>query len=82
MKMVSIADLKAHASDYIRRVQAGEAITVTKRNRPVAVLTPLSGAEPGNAEQRPFGLCKGRLQVPDDFNAPLPEGLLAAFEGR
>ncbi len=30
---------------------------------------------------RPFGLCAGEFVVPDDFDAPLPEEILSAFEG-
>ncbi len=29
---------------------------------------------------RPYGLSKGDFVVPDDFDAPLPEEILAAFE--
>ena len=29
---------------------------------------------------RPFGLAKGEFVVPDDFDAPLPEEILASFE--
>ena len=31
---------------------------------------------------RPIGLAKGQFTVPEDFNAPLPEDLLHAFEGK
>ncbi len=31
---------------------------------------------------RPFGLCAGEFRVPDDFDAPLPEEILSAFEGK
>lgn len=31
---------------------------------------------------RPFGLCAGDFVVPDDFDAPLPEDVLNAFEGK
>lgn len=30
---------------------------------------------------RPSGLCEGEFQVPDDFDAPLPESVLREFEG-
>jgi hypothetical protein len=30
---------------------------------------------------RPSGLCKGEFVVPDDFNEPLPDEILALFEG-
>ena len=32
-------------------------------------------------ELRPFGLCAGDFVVPDDFDEPLPDDLLKAFEG-
>ncbi len=28
---------------------------------------------------RPFGLCKNEFTVPEDFDAPLPEEILASF---
>ena len=31
-------------------------------------------------EPRPFGLCAGEFEVPDDFDAPLPESVLQTFE--
>lgn len=30
---------------------------------------------------RPIGLCAGEFQVPNDFDAPLPDDLLQDFEG-
>ena len=33
-------ELRQHASRYLRRVAAGESITVTDRGRPVAILIP------------------------------------------
>jgi hypothetical protein len=37
---------------------------------------------PPLSQSRPIGLAKGQFTVPDDFNAPLPEGVLQAFEGK
>jgi hypothetical protein len=31
---------------------------------------------------RPYGLCAGEFVVPDDFDDPLPENIIAEFEGR
>jgi len=31
---------------------------------------------------RPFGLCAGEFITPEDFDAPLPEEILSAFEGK
>ena len=41
----------------------------------------LSSGETGK-RLRPYGLAKGQFRVPDDFNDPLPDELLTAFEGR
>ena len=37
---------------------------------------------PPLSQPRPIGLAKGQFIVPDDFNAPLPETVLQAFEGK
>jgi prevent-host-death family protein len=79
MKMINIADAKARLSEYLRRVERGETIVLARRNRPVAELRPLAGR---SGAPRPIGLCRGEFTVPDDFDAPLPEPLLAEFEGR
>jgi hypothetical protein len=33
------------------------------------------------AAKRPIGLAKGELVIPDDFDDPLPDDVLDAFEG-
>ena len=35
---------------------------------------------PATREPRPYGLCAGEFTTPDDFNAPLPNEILDAFE--
>jgi len=40
--VVSVRNLKDHLSEYLRRVQNGEAVTVTDHGRPVAALVALS----------------------------------------
>lgn len=41
MRSMKIAALKNELSATLRRVEAGEAVLVTDRDRPVAVLTPV-----------------------------------------
>ena len=43
----------------------------------LTILAPAPSSQP-----RPAGLARGQFIVPDDFNAPLPEDILRAFEGR
>ena len=76
MKQVSVHAAKTHLSRLLREIAAGEDIVITRSGRPVAKLVTLE-------EERPiFGIDKGRFVVPDDFDAPLDEELLRAFEGR
>jgi prevent-host-death family protein len=46
---VSIRDLRNHGGDVVDRAAAGEAITITRAGRPVAVLSP-TGDPPLTAE--------------------------------
>lgn len=46
MTSIGIRELRQRASEYLRRVAAGETIEVTDRGRPVALLTPVPPAPP------------------------------------
>ena len=37
----SIRELKSHLSEYIRQVKAGETVTISVHNRPVAQIVPI-----------------------------------------
>ncbi len=39
MDAISLADAKAHLSELVDRVEAGESIKITRRGKPVAQLT-------------------------------------------
>ena len=75
---VNIHEAKTHLSRLLRKVQAGEEILIKKAGKPVARLI----AARGKRGARPLGLDKDRFVVPPDFNAPLPDDILDAFEGR
>lgn len=71
MTEVDIHEAKTQLSRLLRRVSSGEEIVIARAGTPVARLIPVDG-EP----KRVFGLDKGLFQVPEDFNDPLPDGLL------
>ena len=77
MAQINIHDAKTHFSSLIERVQGGEEILIARAGKPVARLVPLASA----GAARTFGKDRGRFRVPDDFDAPLPESVLAEFEG-
>jgi antitoxin (DNA-binding transcriptional repressor) of toxin-antitoxin stability system len=76
--MININEAKARLSKYARMVKQGKTIILCDRNRPFAELRPLAGA-PGT--RRPFGLAKGLLDLPADFNDLDPE-VEALFQGK
>lgn len=43
MDAVNLADAKAHLSELVDRVQAGDSIDITRRGKPVARLTCVAG---------------------------------------
>jgi len=75
---VNIHQAKTHLSRLLQRVAAGEEITIAHAGVPVARLVAI---EPKKRKIRPLGMDRGRVWVADDFDAPLPEDLLAAFYG-
>jgi prevent-host-death family protein len=76
MRQVNIHEAKTHLSRLIDAVEAGEEIIIARAGTPVARLTGMAQAQP-----RQLGILKGKIVVADDFDAPLPEDVLAAFEG-
>lgn len=78
MSTISVHDLAQDPAGLLDRVEAGECLVVVRGGRPVAKLRPVS---PARLTPRPFGLAAGAFVVPADFDTPLPEDLLRAFEG-
>ncbi len=75
--MVNIYEAKTHLSRLVDRAAQGEDIVIARAGKPVARL---SRIEP-KTRKRPLGLLDGQFSIPDDFNAPLPDEIQAAFEG-
>jgi antitoxin (DNA-binding transcriptional repressor) of toxin-antitoxin stability system len=63
----------------LQRVEAGETLVIIRAGKPVAEVKPVA---PRVETLRPFGFCTGEFIVPEDFDAPLPEDILNAFEGQ
>jgi prevent-host-death family protein len=78
LKQVSIHEAKTQLSRLLRRVTAGEEITIANRGVPVTRLIPVSTREP----IRKLGIYRGALEIPDDFDAPVPDEILDLFEGK
>jgi prevent-host-death family protein len=75
---VNIHEAKTHLSRLLQRVAAGEEVTIARSGVPIARLV---AVEPEKKKTRPLGMDRGRIWIADDFDAPLPDDLLAAFYG-
>jgi prevent-host-death family protein len=73
---VNVHEAKTHLSRLLDRVAGGEEVIIAKAGRPVARLVPV-----GKPGRRPLGGDAGRVIVSDDFDAPLPDEVMADFEG-
>ena len=77
MKSVNVHEAKTHLSRLLRRVAAGEEVVIARAGTPVARLVPVHPP----AAERELGTEKDRIRIADDFDAPLPPEVLAAFDG-
>lgn len=76
--LYNLYEAKTALSQLVERAAAGEEIIIAKAGRPLAKLVPL----PKKCKLRKPGGWEGRMRIADDFDAPLPEDIQAAFEGR
>ncbi len=79
MIKLNIHEAKTHLSRYLAKLKPGETIQICKRNTPIAELRALP-APP--RKPRPIGLAKGKVVIHPSFFDPLPDDIIAAFEGR
>jgi prevent-host-death family protein len=75
---INIYDAKTQLSRLVDMAASGEDILIARSGKPVALLTQIKP----KAKKRPLGLLDGKVRIPEDFNAPLPDEMLEAFEGK
>jgi antitoxin (DNA-binding transcriptional repressor) of toxin-antitoxin stability system len=78
MITIDVDEMQRDFPRYIRQVNAGETLLILQDGAPIAELKPVQH----NTEKHlsPYGLCAGKFTVPHDFDAPLPDAILAGFE--
>ncbi|MDF0528646.1 type II toxin-antitoxin system Phd/YefM family antitoxin [Tsukamurella sp. 8F] len=74
MRTITSTEAKAKLNSVLAEVEkTGSPVTVTSHGRAVAVISPAT------PRTRTFGQFPG-LMIPDDFDAPLPDEELAAWD--
>jgi antitoxin (DNA-binding transcriptional repressor) of toxin-antitoxin stability system len=71
---VGVHEAKTQLSKLLRLIDAGQEVEILCNGEPVARLVAA-----GPRAVRRFGTDRGRLIVPEDFDAPLPPDLLETF---
>ena len=72
---INLYEAKTRLSELVDAASKGKTITIAKAGTPMARLGPLE------SQRRPvrLGLMKGRIRIAKDFDAPLPDDVLAGF---
>lgn len=75
-RMLNLYDAKSQLSALVEEAAAGAEIIIAKAGKPRAKLVPL-----GPVARRKPGRAKGKIRMATDFDAPLPDDVLAGFTG-
>ena len=78
MEIVQLHEAKARLSELVDRAQSGEEVVISRHGKAVAKLV---GYRPKRVKRR-LGLLRGKIKFRKGWDDPLPEDILAAFEGR
>jgi antitoxin (DNA-binding transcriptional repressor) of toxin-antitoxin stability system len=76
MTTVNIFEAKTNLSKLVALAEQGHETILARNGKPVARIAPLV------PQKKPirFGALKGKIWIADDFDAPLPDEILAEFE--
>jgi len=78
MPIIDIAAAQTQLPDLLAAVSRGENVIISQGGKPVAQLI---AVRPPRKLREP-GSMAGKIWIADDFDAPLPEDIQAAFEGK
>lgn len=77
METVNIHEAKTRLSQLVDKAAAGEDVVVSRNGKPLVRITRLEVPK----RRIRFGVLKGKLAVPLDFDAPLPDDVVKSFAG-
>jgi prevent-host-death family protein len=80
MAIFNVHAAKTQFSQLVDEAARGGEIIIAKAGKPMAKLVPLTPMQP--RPKRQLGVLAGVATIPTDFDAPLPEDVIDAFEGR
>lgn len=78
MATVNIHEAKTQLSKLVDAAMRSEETLIAKADKPAAKLVSIAIPK----TKRKFGILKGKIRISRNFDAPLPDYVLAGFEGR
>ncbi len=75
---LNIHDAKTHLSRYLNNLSVDDRIVLCRRNQPIAEIRLLPSVKP---RPRRLGSAAGDFIAKEQFFDPLPDEVLASFEG-
>ncbi len=79
MSTITIDEIRRHLTGYLQRVKSEKTFLVIDSDQSMAGIKPVTQKGSG---PRLYTLCTGEFHVPGDFDMPMPEEIIAKFEGR
>jgi prevent-host-death family protein len=76
VKIVNMHEAKTTLSQLVEQVENGEEVILARAGKPVARVVAIR-----TSDRRTLGQWRGRVRMAVDFDAPLPDVDLAAWEG-
>ena len=73
---VEVQEAETRLSGLLEHAIVGDEVIIVRSGVPLVRLTPITSPP----RRRELGTAKGEIFISDDFNDPLPEDILAAFE--
>jgi prevent-host-death family protein len=77
MQTINIHEAKTQFSKLIEAVAEGKQVVIARAGKPVARLVAIEMKQ----SIRKAGALKGKINISDDFDSPLPNDIISAFEG-
>jgi antitoxin (DNA-binding transcriptional repressor) of toxin-antitoxin stability system len=77
MQKVAVDEIQQDPLKYLNQAESGKSFIIIYADKEIAELKPIQNS---HKQLRPFGFCAGEFTVPDDFDEPLSEDILNAFE--
>ena len=79
MDVISMHQAKSNLSQLVKKAASGEEVYIGAYGKAEAKIVAV------NAKTKPkkiIGLLKGEIYIPDDFDEPLSDEIIAEFEGK